>query len=69
MKYTTKGLHLSHTKYVYDLLCKGKMHNANGYNTPMISGQQLATSISGIVKDVQLYRNVVGVLQYVTITS
>ena len=69
MKYTTKGLHLSQTKYVYDLLCKGKMHNANGYNTPMISGQQLATSISGIVKDVQLYRNVVGALQYVTITG
>ncbi|KAL6321385.1 hypothetical protein AAG906_016440 [Vitis piasezkii] len=62
------GLHLSQTKYVHDLLCKAKMNNANGINTPMISGQQLTTSRSGIVKDVQLYRSVVGALQYVTIT-
>ncbi|KAL6315423.1 hypothetical protein AAG906_000537 [Vitis piasezkii] len=43
------------------------MNNANGMNTPMISGQQL-TSGSGTVKDIQLYRSVVGALQYVTIT-
>ena len=38
VKHTTKGLHLSHTKYVPDLLCKAKMNNANGINTLMISG-------------------------------
>ena len=68
VKHTTEGLHLSQTKYVHDFLCKAKMNNANGINTPMISGQQLTTSGSGTVKDVQLYRSVVGALQYVTIT-
>ena len=68
VKHTIKGLHLSQTKYVHDLLCKAKMNNANGINTPMISCQQLTASRSGIVKDVQLYRSVVGALQYVTIT-
>ncbi|KAL6325708.1 hypothetical protein AAG906_023592 [Vitis piasezkii] len=38
VKHTTKGLHLSQTKYVHDLLCKAKMNNENGINTPMISG-------------------------------
>ena len=68
MKHATEGLHLSQTKYVHDLLSRAKMHNANGINTPIISGQQLTTSGSGIVKDVKLYRSVVGALQYVTIT-
>ena len=68
VKHTTEGPHLSQTKYVHDLLCKAKMNNANDINTPMINDQQLITSGSGIVKDVQLYRSVVGALQYVTIT-
>ncbi|KAL6339549.1 hypothetical protein AAG906_034634 [Vitis piasezkii] len=68
VKHTTEGLHLSQTKYVHDLLCKAKMNNANDINTPMINDQQLTASGSGIVKDVQLYRSVVGALQHVTIT-
>ncbi|RVW60112.1 Retrovirus-related Pol polyprotein from transposon RE1 [Vitis vinifera] len=68
VKHTTEGLHLSQTKYVHDLLCKAKMNNANGMNIPMISGQQLTVSGSDTVKDIQLYRSVVGALQYVTIT-
>ena len=68
VKHTTEGLHLSQTKYVHDLLCKAKMNNANDINTPMINDQQLTASGSGTVKDVQLYRSVVGALQYVTIT-
>ena len=38
VKHPTEGLHLSQTKYVHDLLCKDKMHNANVINTLMISG-------------------------------
>ena len=68
VKHITEGLHLSQTKYVHDLLCKAKMNNANGMNTPMISGQQLTASGSGTVQDIQLYKSVVCALQYVTIT-
>ena len=59
VKDTTEGLPFSETKYVHDVLCKAKIRNANGYNTPMISGQQLIAFGSCIVKDVQLYRSVV----------
>lgn len=68
VQHVVDGLHLSQTKYIQDLLVGAKMQNANGYGTPMISGQQLTASRSGTMKDVQFYRSVVGALQYVTIT-
>ena len=68
VKHTTEGPHLSQTKYVHDFLCKAKMNNANGINTLMISVLQLIAFGSCNLKDVQLYRSVLGALQYVTIT-
>ena len=59
VKDTTEGLPFSETKYVHDVLCKAKIHNVNGYNTPMINGQQLIAFGSCTVKDVQLCRSVV----------
>ena len=62
------GLHLSQTKYIKDLLCRAKMQNARSINTSMTSGQKLLGYGSDLVQDVQLYRSVVGALQYATIT-
>lgn len=44
------------------------MQYAHGYNTPMTGGLQLSAFGSDPVRDVQLYRSIVGALQYVTIT-
>lgn len=53
------GLHLSQRKYIIDLL-RAKMQYAKGINTPITSGQRLTSYGSNPVKDVQLYRSIVG---------
>lgn len=55
-------------KYVTDLLCKTKMQYAKCVSAPMTTGQKLTSYGSDTVKNVQLYRSVVGALQYITIT-
>lgn len=65
---TSEGLYLTQSKYITDLLCKVKMQYANGLLTPMTGGKKLTIFGSDPVLDVQLYRSVVGALQYVTIT-
>ena len=67
--HTKAGLHLSQTKYINDLLRKSKMSMAKGMHTPMTSGQKLSKYGSKVLDDPQTYRQVVGALQYVTITS
>lgn len=64
---TSNGLHLSHTKYIQDLLCKTKMQLPR-VSSPMTSGQKLTSYGSDPVQDTQLYRSIVGALQYFTIT-
>lgn len=44
------------------------MQYAKGIRTPLTSGQKLTAFGSDSVKDVQLYRSIVGALQYATIT-
>lgn len=68
VKSTENGIHLSQKKYVTDLLCKTKMQYAKCVSAPMTTGQKLTSYGSDPVEDVQLYRSVVGALQYVTIT-
>ena len=65
---TDQGFCLSQTKYIKDLLTKAKMHDAKSCSTPMTSGLKLTSFGSDPVSDAQLYRSVVGALQYVTIT-
>ncbi|KAK6162474.1 hypothetical protein DH2020_002315 [Rehmannia glutinosa] len=62
------GLHLSQTKYIKDLLCKAKMQLAKGISSPMTSGEKLTAFGSDVVSNPQLYRSIVGALQYITIT-
>ena len=68
VRHTTEGLHLSKTKYIKDLLCKAKMKFAKSSGTPMTSGLKLSAYGSDPVENGQLYRSIVGALQYVTIT-
>lgn len=57
------GLHLSQEKYISDLLSRAKMQHAKGTNTPITSGQTLIAYGSDPIKDLQLYRSIVGALQ------
>lgn len=60
--------HFSQKKYITDLLVRAQMHNAKGVNTPMTSGQALTSNGSVPFNNTQLYRSIVGALQYTTIT-
>lgn len=61
-------IHLSQRKYIQDLLIKTKMQYAKSNSTPMTSGHKLMAFGSDPVQNAQLYRSVVGALQYITIT-
>lgn len=62
------GIFLSQSKYIGDILTKTKMHTANAISTPMLSGAIPSAFQGEIFSDLHLYRNMVGALQYVTIT-
>ena len=62
------GLLLSQKKYAVDLLARVKMQYAKAIASPMTSGEKLTTHGSDLMLDPHLYRSVVGVLQYLTIT-
>ncbi|XP_024020247.1 uncharacterized protein LOC112091288 [Morus notabilis] len=66
--HTAGGMHLSQKKYVTDLLCKAKMQDAKPIGAPMTTGFKLSAFGSDEVESPQLYRSIVGALQYVTIT-
>lgn len=61
-------LYLSQQKYISDILSRANMQFAKSVSTPMTTGQIFFTDGSDQVKNVQLYRSIVGVLQYATIT-
>ena len=62
------SLHLSQQKYIRDLLAKSKMDKAKGISTPMVSNLKLSKFSTPNFSDPQLYRSIVGALQYATIT-
>ena len=66
--HTSNGLHLSQMKYIRDMLAQAKIQFVEGFPSPMNSGQTLTAFGSDVVADPQLYRSIVGALQYVTIT-
>lgn len=61
-------LYLSQQKYISDILSRANMQSAKSVGTPMTTGQIFFTDGSDQVKNVQLYRSIVGALQYATIT-
>jgi hypothetical protein len=61
-------LHLSHSKYIVDLLRRIHMDGAKPYPTPCTSGKRLIASDGDPLPDASLYRHIVGALQYCTLT-
>ncbi|RVW97157.1 Retrovirus-related Pol polyprotein from transposon TNT 1-94 [Vitis vinifera] len=68
VKHTSAGMHLSQAKYISNLLQKTKMLHVKPVPTPMVSNQSLSNSGSAPFSNTQLYRSIVGALQYATIT-
>lgn len=62
------GLHFSQAKYIHNLLTRLNMHHCKPCTTPMITGTPLSVSDGNPFDDPQLYRSIVGALQYATIT-
>lgn len=62
-------IHLSQRKYIIDILTHAKMQSAKSMNTPMTNGLKLSGHGSEPFQDTQLYRSIVGAIQYATITS
>ncbi|XP_062093378.1 uncharacterized mitochondrial protein AtMg00810-like [Humulus lupulus] len=65
---TSNGIILTQQKYITDVLCRAKMQYANPLPTPMTGGEKLSTQGCDPIQSPQLYRSLVGALQYVTIT-
>ena len=62
------SLVLTQSKYVIDLLQKTKMTEVQPISSPMTTTCKLSKSGSDLFSDPTLYRSIVGVLQYTTIT-
>ncbi|KAF5470864.1 hypothetical protein F2P56_011352 [Juglans regia] len=65
---TPSGLCLSQSKYKTDLLHRTNMHQSKPVTTPMASSTRLTALEGSSFEDPQLYRSVVGSLQYLSFT-
>jgi hypothetical protein len=64
----SSGLHMRQSKYIIDLLLKAKMVGAKPYKSPCVSGSKLFASNGSILPNIFEYRQLVGALQYCTLT-
>jgi hypothetical protein len=64
----SNGLHLTQTRYLQTILAKAHMTGASSCASPMQSGLQLSKFDGAPMSDPLLYRSIVGMLQYATIT-
>ena len=67
-KFSPGKLHLSQSKYIYDLLAKAQMTNYKASPTPMTSGLKLSRQGTDLFENPSLYRSMVGAFHYTTIT-
>ena len=65
---TDKGIFISQTKYIKDMLKKFKMEDSKPVSTPMITGCKLSKDNESLEVDHTMYRSMVGSLLYVTTT-
>lgn len=65
---TEGGIHLSHSKYVKDILTKDNMQSTKGVGSTMTPGQKLHDSGSNLLSNPTHYRSTVGALQYLIVT-
>jgi len=63
-----EGLHLKQSKYISDLLDKTQMIGARPLSTSITSGPKLSTHEGELLNDPIEYRQVIGALQYCTLT-
>ncbi|KAK2988806.1 hypothetical protein RJ640_004108 [Escallonia rubra] len=66
--YTSSGLILSQRRYILDILQKAAMTDAKPLATPLSTSLQLSKTTGTPLPDPSLYRQVIGSLQYLTIT-
>lgn len=64
----SNGLHLRQSKYISDLLDRAKMVGAKPLSSPTTSGSKLSVHDGDLLHDPTEYRQVVGSLQYCTLT-
>ena len=64
----TTELYLTQTKYVVDLLKRTKMDEAKPLTFPATLGKILSKRDGDLMVEPVLYRNIIGALQYVTMT-
>ncbi|KAM1633178.1 hypothetical protein ACFXTN_010277 [Malus domestica] len=64
----TEGLFLSQHRYVTDLLTKTKMHQSKSCATPCLPSHRILKDDGIPFDNPQLYRSIVGALQYLTFT-
>lgn len=69
VKYQSNGsVLLTQTKYIRDLLHRASMTDCNGIATPMASTTKLSKHGSDKLQNPQVYRSLMGALQYATLT-
>lgn len=61
-------LHLRQTKYILDILHRRRMVGSKPYSDPCTSGCKLLTFSGEPLDDINEYRQIVGALQYCTLT-
>ena len=65
---TTSSLYLCQTKYILEILQKAHMVDSKPSKSPCVSGSKLSRYAGDPLTDPTTYRQVVGVLQYCTLT-
>jgi hypothetical protein len=64
----TSGIHVCQSKYISKLLHKTNMHESKFSKSPCTSGFKLSKLDGPTLSDPTIYRQVVGALQYCTLT-
>jgi hypothetical protein len=63
---SNKGIFISQTKYIKEMLKKFKMEDCKPVSTPMITGCKLSKDDESPEADHTMYRSMIGILLYVT---
>ena len=65
---TDKGIFISQTKYINDVLKRFQMEDSKPISTPIITGCKLSKDDESLEVDHTMYRSIIGSLLYVTAT-
>ena len=65
--FTSRGLYLTQKMYIHDILARANMQDCKPIKTPMASDYSLS-KVGTLFDDPTLFRQIVGALQYLTLT-